>query len=148
MSGSNWRAAGLVAIVALVAGVSQTGPGRAVLRESGLSERPATYTSLAFLHPQSLPEQLGTKQARENVSFTITNTGSTAYNYQWSVRVVQGQGSRSVAAGSVLVASGGNVSITRSVKISCPHGQVQIVVSLVRPVESIDAWMACRPSRS
>lgn len=148
MSGRTWKAAGLIAVVTLAAGVSQTGPGHTILRETGLSEKPATYTSLAFLHPQSLPEQLETKRASENISFAITNKGGAIYDYQWSVQLVQGQSHYSVATGSVRIASGDEASITSPVKILCARGQVQIVVSLTRPAESIDAWIACRPSRN
>jgi hypothetical protein len=141
--------AALVAVVALVAVLGQTSAGHAVLRKAGLYEEPTSYTSLAFLHPQSLLKQLPSKRASVDVSFVIHNAGSNPRDYQWSVLVLQGQRTRQVASGSVRIASGRAAPITRSATISCTRGQVRIVVSLTRPAaESIHAWMACFSRRS
>ena len=105
----------LIAAVVLAAGIGQTGPGHAILGKLGLYEEPASYTSLAFLHPGSIGEQLQ-KQATVGVSFVIRNTGGTPRNYQWSVSVIQRQQTRHVAAGSASVASGQGTTITRAAK--------------------------------
>lgn len=133
----------LIAAVVLAAGIGQTGVGHDVLGKLGLFEEPASYTSLAFLHPSTLTEQLHQKQTTVPVSFVIRNTGSTPHNYQWSVSLIQGQQTRHVAAGNARVASGNGTTITSAARISCTQGQVRIVVSLARPAEYIDAWMAC-----
>lgn len=132
----------LIAAVVLAAGIGQTGLGHDMLGKLGLFEQPASFTSLAFQHPGSLPAQL-TKNATVPVSFVIRNTGGTPRDYQWSVSVVQGQQTRHVAVGSARVASGNGTTITSTARISCTQRQVRIVVSLARPAEYIDAWMAC-----
>lgn len=142
-----WGLATLVAVVVLAAGIGQTTAGHAVLREAGLFEAPASYTSLAFRDP--LPtEQLRSERAEVGVSFVIRNVGSTPGDYQWSIVLVQGSRTSLVAGGSAGLAPGRETAITRSAKIVCTQGQVRIVVSLARPAEYIDAIMACLPHRS
>jgi len=138
----------LAAIVALGAGMGQTSFGHAILRKAGLFEEPTSYTSLAFLHPQSLPEQLRSKRASIGVSFVIHNAGSTSSYYQWSVVLAEGRRPRHVAAGSVRLAAGREAAITRSVEVLCTRGTLRIIVDLAHPAESIDAWTACFSSRS
>lgn len=143
---STWRGVViLIAAVILAAGVGQTSFGHEILGKAGLFEEPTSYTSLAFLHPGSLPEQLTSNQATVGVSFTIRNTGATPHDYLWSVSLVQGQQTRHVAGGSAQIASGHGTAITRAARISCTQGQVRIVVSLAHPAEYIDAWLTCEP---
>jgi hypothetical protein len=144
-----WRGlVALVVVVMLAAGIGQTNFGHAILRKAGLFEEPTSYTSLAFVHPQSLREQLSTKRANINVSFVIYNSGGAARDYQWSVLMVQGGHTSPVAAGSARVASERGTALTRSAKIFCTRGRVQIVVRLARPAEYIDTWTACPSHRS
>jgi hypothetical protein len=140
--------AALVAFVALAAGIGQTSTGHAILRKAGLFEGQTSFTSLAFQHPQSLQEQVGSRQAAFGVSFIINNTGANSADYQWSVLVDQGPRAHRAASGSVRIASGHEAAITRSVKISCAQGRVRIVVTLARPAEFIDAWASCSSHRS
>lgn len=145
---ARWR--GLVALagaVVLAAAIGQTAVGHTILKRAGLFEEQAGYTSLAFVHPQSLPEQLGHRRAKVALSFVINNVGSASRDYQWSLRLVQGQVTRRLAAGSVRIASGHAAEVARTADISCAHGKVQIVVSLARPDESIDAFMSCSPRK-
>lgn len=134
---------GLVGIVVLALGIGQTGFGHAVLRKAGLLEDTPSYTSLAFAHPQSLQE----RRDSVDVTFVIHNSGAPR-DYQWSVLLAQGRSARRVAEGNVYVAPGHGASITRSENILCTRGQVQIVVSLARPAEQIDAWAACPSAKS
>jgi hypothetical protein len=138
-----WGAIALVAVVAMAAGIGQTSAGHAILRRAGILEEPASYTSLAFLHPQSLPEQLVSKRASIEFAFVIHNAGGTPRDYRWSVLLVHGKRARPVGSGSIRVAPGRGAAITRSANVSCTRGRVRIVVSLARPAESIDAWTAC-----
>ena len=142
-----WRMIALVVIVILIAGIGQTSLGHSILRKAGLFEAPASYTSLAFLHPQSPADQPGLKRTTVDVSFVINNAGGIPRDYQWSVTLAQGRRTHDVAAGSVRIASGRGATITRSAQISCAQGQVRIVVSLASPAEFIDAWTACPPLR-
>jgi len=140
------RRPGLVALIALVvlaAGLGQTSLGHAMLQKTGLYKEPASYTSLAFLHPQSLTEQLPSKRSNVGVSFVIRNVSGTARDYQWSVLLNQGRRTSRVAAGSVRVGSGRDVIVSRATEIFCKQGRVQFIVTLARPAESIDAWTAC-----
>jgi hypothetical protein len=142
---SRWRGVvTLIAAIILAAGVGQTSFGHEILGKTGLFEEPTSYTSLAFLHPGSLPEQLTSKQATVGVSFIIRNAGDTPHDYQWSVSLVQGPQTRHIAGGTARVASGNGTAIARGATISCTQGQVQIVVSLAHPAEHIDAWLACK----
>lgn len=137
-----------VAVIAVAAGIAQTGVGHALLRRAGLFEEPSGYTSLAFLHPQLLPEQLDPKRANVGVSFVIHDIGNAPSDYRWSVLLVDEGRTHRVDTGEVRVASGRGIVISRSVDISCTPGRTRIVVSLRRPAESIDAWTACRSPRS
>jgi hypothetical protein len=143
-----WGAMALVAVAILGAGIGQTSLGHTILRKAGIAGEPTNYTSLAFAHPQALRTQLGSRPANVDVSFAVQNTGDAPRDYQWSVSLVQGRYTRDVAAGSVRIASGHGATITRSAKSSCTQGKVRIVVSLAKPAESIDAWIACSPPRS
>ena len=145
-----WRGAiALVAAVALAAGIAQTSFGHEVLRKAGLFEEPASYTSLAFVDPQlNVIENLSSRQVPVPVSFAIHNSTGVPRYYRWSVLLVQSGRTRSMAAGGVHVASGREAAITRSVNISCRKGRVRVIVKLVSPAESIDAWMACYSPRS
>jgi hypothetical protein len=140
-----WRGAIiLVAVILLFAGLGQTGPGHTILGKAGLFEEPTSYTSLAFLHPGSLPDQLTSKSTDIGVSFMIRNTDNTSHDYQWSVALVQGPRTRQLESGNVLVASERGAVITSFVRPSCAPGQVRIMVSLKRPAEFIQAWMTCK----
>jgi CelD/BcsL family acetyltransferase involved in cellulose biosynthesis len=143
-----WGLIILVGGVVVLASVFQTSVGHAMLRAAGLSQEPTGYTSLSFLHPQSRPEQL--KRAHETTvtSFAIHNATSSTHDYRWSVSLVYRGRTRRVHAGSVRLAPGRRAEISQPVAITCTRGRVRIVVSLKSPAESIDAWMACRPSGS
>ena len=53
-----WSVAALVAFVVLCAGLSQTGAGQSLLRDTGAVGPPPSYTQLVFTAPRSLPTQL------------------------------------------------------------------------------------------
>jgi hypothetical protein len=139
-------AAVLVAVVAVAAGISQTSVGHAILQNLGILQTPSTYTSLAFAHPQSLPERLRLPQENVNVSFVVHNASNVLHDYRWSVFLAHNGRTRRVDTGELRVASGQGVAITRPVGVSCTGGRVRIVVNLVGAApkaESIDFWTAC-----
>ena len=116
--------------------------------KAALIGKPASYTSLAFQRPLSLPEQLSTEQTDIPIPFVIHNAGTDAHDYQWQVQLVQGTATRHVSSGTIHIASGRSALITQAVQIPCVQGQVQVIVSLALPAESIDARAECRrPSR-
>jgi CelD/BcsL family acetyltransferase involved in cellulose biosynthesis len=144
-----WR--GLIILiggVVVLAGVLQTSVGHAMLRAAGLSQEQTGYTSLSFLHPQSLPEQITPAQRTTVTSFVIHNATGVTRRYHWSVSLVYRGRTHRVHAGSVHLAPGRGAEITQSIAITCTRGRVRIVVSLESPAESIDTWMACRPGGS
>lgn len=143
-----WRGMLALAVVVILAGgIGQTSAGHTALQRAGLIEKPPSYTSLAFQHLQSLPGQLSSAQTAVPVSFVIHNAGPDAHDYQWSVRLRQGTATRQVATGTVRLASGRDVSITQGVAVFCGQGQVEILVGLTRPAESINARIACPSPR-
>jgi hypothetical protein len=141
-----WRGTlAVLAIVILAAGIAQTGAGHSLLRKAGLFEQPVSYTSLAFQHPQS-PPLLTSRRAAVPVSFVIANAGDTPRTYQWTLSVVQGTLTRRLATGSIRLVSGHRAALTKIAHVVCTQ-QVNLVVSLAHPAESIHAWAACpRPS--
>jgi hypothetical protein len=146
---ARWRGlAALIAMLMVAAGIGQTSFGHRILRQAGLLEQPTTYTSLSFLHPQSLPEQLKSKRAIVHIAFVIHNASSTVHDYQWSLILVQAGRARRVVASSTRVAPGLGTPNSRSVPILCTKGQVRIEVNLARPAEYIDIWTKCWSRRS
>jgi hypothetical protein len=149
-SSSPWlylaRSRGLIALIAgivVLASIFQTNAGRAILRTAGLSQGSPGYTSLNFLEPKLLPEQLKSKYSRVDATFVILNATDTKRDYSWSISLIrQGQADH-VYTGNVKLASGGKAEITRTVTIECTGGQIRMVVSLEQPAESISALMAC-----
>jgi len=138
----------LIGGVVVLAGVLQTSPGHAMLRAAGLTQEQTGYTSLSFLHPQSLPEQITPAQRTTVTSFAIHNATGATRGYHWSVSLVYRGRTHRVHTGSVQLAPGRGAEITQSIAITCTQGRVRIVVSLESPAESIDTWMACRPEGS
>lgn len=144
-----WGAVVLVGGIVAAAGALQTAAGHEMLRQVGLFEDPGGYTSLAFVHPKSVvEEQLVSQRSAVTLKFVIHNAGSTTHTYQWSVLLVRAGHARRVDTGSLSLASGREASVTRPEAIACTRGRLQIVVSLARPAESIDAWTACWSPRS
>lgn len=128
----------------MLAIIFQTNAGQAILRTVGLSQESPGYTSLSFLKPQSLPEQLPSKGAKVGASFVIQNATNTTNDYTWSISLIRQSRTDRVYTGSVSLAPGRKAGITRSVTIKCTRGQIRMVVGLEHPAESISALMACR----
>jgi hypothetical protein len=132
----------IVLCAALAIGLAQTSAGGYLLREAGLSARPAGFTSLAFADPQSLPARL---PSSVRTSFTVTNTSGDPHSYQWSISMDHAGHTTPLAAGQVSVPAGGSTTVTRTVTASCANGQARMTVRLAAPAESIDFWAACSP---
>jgi hypothetical protein len=145
---SRWQGITTLTLAAvLAAGIGQASAGHVVLRRLGLLGGPAPYTSLAFLHPQSLPGQLPAARARVDTSFVIYNSDVARHDYQWSLQLVHSGHDRVVDAGAVQVPGRHRTVILRATEISCSGGEVEIVIKLIHPAEAIDAFAACRTSR-
>jgi hypothetical protein len=143
-----WRRLVTLVAVLVAAGIGQTSLGHAILRQAGLLKEAASYTSLSFLHPQSLPEQLTSERATIDVSFVIHNAAGTANYYLWSMLLTQTGQTHRVSTHGLRIGPGDEATISRSVSVDCARGQVHIVVKLARPAESIDAWALCSSHRS
>jgi hypothetical protein len=127
----------------VLASIFQTNVGRAILRTAGLSQGSPGYTSLSFLEPESLPEQLKSERSGIEASFVIQNATNTQRDYTWSIFLIGQEQADHVYTGSVKLTSGGKAEITRPVTIKCTGGQIRMVVSLAQPAESISALMTC-----
>lgn len=144
-----WRGTvALVAVIVLAMSIAQTSTGHAVLRKAGLFEQPASYTSLAFHTPQSLPEQLSSQLANVVISFDIRNVSRTVLEYQWIILLTEGTASNRLSEGDVQILPGRGATITRTTLISCTQSRVRIAVTLTRPSESIDSWVSCTSSKA
>jgi hypothetical protein len=143
---ARWR--GLIILIVgivLLASVFQTSVGHTMLRAAGLSQGPAGYTSVSFLHSQSPAEQITRAHGNTVTSFAVHNATGSTHDYRWSVSLVRRGRTRQVHAGTVRLAPGRRAEISRSVAITCTRGVVRIVVSLENPAESIDTWITCQP---
>ena len=142
-----WGFAGLIAATVTAAGVAQTPAGHSALASAGLFDEPASYTSLAFAAPQSLPERLQSTHQDLGVSFVIRNSSGGTRSYQWSVTVLRHGHSRRVAAGAVQVRAGSAATVARKIATACAGGRLRVAANLSRPAESIDFWTACAQGR-
>lgn len=137
----------LFAVIAVVClSLAQTSPGHRLLAATGLYEEPAIYTELAFTTPGALPNTLPTLTASVKVSFGIHNVSNDPRTYDWSIVLVHSGVSKVNASGTVVAAAQGRVAVTRSVVPACTGGQVQIVVRLASPAQSINFRMTCPPA--
>ena len=128
----------------MLASIFQTNVGHEILRTAGLSQESAGYTSLSFLSPQSLPEQLQSKHAKVRAPFVIQNVTNATREYTWSISLTRNGRTDRVYTGSVSLTPAGKAEITRSVAIKCTRGQIRMVISLEDPAESISSLMTCR----
>jgi hypothetical protein len=142
-----WSSVALVAVVAVAAGSAQTNAGHVLLQKAGLSEVPASYTALAFAHPQSLPAQLGSKKSSTYLLFVIRNVSGPPHFYHWQVLLRHGEHTQDMAAGQVRLPSHGETTIGRTVTTSCVGGRIDLIVHLTAPAESINFWAACWPAK-
>ncbi len=132
----------IVAVVAVAAGISQTGFGHAALERAGLVQHPAAFTALYFLH-SDLGEQQAPRHVKYDASFVVQNEGSASRSYNWSVLVSQRGRSRRIGAGTTRVAAGRKAAILQTGSFPCARGQMDIIVKLAHPTEKIDAWVTC-----
>jgi hypothetical protein len=129
------------------AGVAQTPAGHSALASAGLFGEPASYTSLAFAAPQSLPEQLRSTHQDLGVTFVIRNSSGASRSYQWSITIHRHGHSQRAAAGEAEVAAGSAATVARQVATACAGGRLRVAVNLTSPAESIDFWTACAPGK-
>jgi hypothetical protein len=133
----------LLAVLALLAGLAQTPPGSSVLRDTGLVGSPQTYTSLYFTDPGALPSTVPSGHVALTVSFSVHNASSSSNNYQWTIQVGQGNQQTPAASGTITVPPGGTKPQNSQLDTFCPSGDLQVVVRLAAPAESIDFRAAC-----
>jgi hypothetical protein len=142
---STWPVlAAFIVILLLGVGMSQMSVGQAVLKSAGLVGSSNTYTSLAFLNPQSQPTRISSSGTNVNVAFVIRNATTTAHDYQWSLVLLQDGHNHRLAVREIRVQPGLEASVNNKIKISCRKGKIRLTVSLARPAEHIDAWMICK----
>jgi hypothetical protein len=137
--------AATVAAAGVALALAQTSPGHALLRQAGLYEEPAGYTSLAFTNPPALPSQLSPVPSRVSVSFGISNSSADPHSYHWSVLLHRAGQVKHLATGEVEVPAGESATVAPVVTAACSAGQAQMSVQLAAPAESIAFWLACSP---
>ncbi|MGH3259208.1 MAG: hypothetical protein ACRDOU_28045 [Streptosporangiaceae bacterium] len=142
------RSSAVVAMVlAMAAGLAQTGTGHTLMRLAGLTSAPAAYTALYFTDPQSLPTGVRSGSFALTVPFTLHNLSATARTYQWSVSAVQGTRIRAAVRGRLTMAPDQAENLILPVSGFCRAGSragsLQVVIRLAAPQESIDFWAAC-----
>lgn len=135
-------AALLVAVVA-VAALAQTAAGQSLMRSAGLARTPAASTALAFTDPGGLPTSLPAGHVGLTVSFAVHNASVSAASYRWTIEVVYGKSHRRAASGQTEILANQTKAETRQVTTFCPRGQLEIVVRLAAPAESIHFRAAC-----
>lgn len=140
---NRWQLLLLVAAVLVCAGLAQTQPGHALLRNTGLYETPAAYAELTFSAPGNLPSAVAKPNADITVAFGIHNVSGDSRDYHWSIMLVHSGKSQVRASGTVLTPAQGRTAVTRSVPAACSSGRVQVVVRLASPAESISFWVTC-----
>lgn len=134
----------VIALIVLCAGLAQTKPGHVLLADAGLYKPPTSYTELTFTAPSELPSTLPSPNSPINVSFSIHNATAAARAYQWSVVLTKaGQKSQVKASGTTTVLAQDRATVTKSVKMACVGGRLQVLVRLASPDESVDFWVTC-----
>lgn len=138
-----WGSLVLMALVALCAGLAQSGTGHALLGDVGLYEVPPSYTELAFSSAGNLPSQLRSERAPIEVAFSIHNVSGASQAYNWSIALSHSGQAHVKASGIVNVPAQGLAKVTKTVVMACVGGRLQVVVRLASPAESIDFWVTC-----
>jgi hypothetical protein len=138
-----WSLLSLVALIVICAGLAQTSPGHALLRDAGLYEVPAQYAELAFTDPGALPNTLTLAKGPIPVSFSVHNVSGSSQSYQWSIAVTHDGKSQVKAAGTVGVPAQGKATVAKKVTACGTGPNVQVVVRLASPAESINFWVFC-----
>jgi hypothetical protein len=133
----------LLAAVVAVTALAQTAAGQSLMRSAGLAHAPAASTALAFTDPGALPASLPAGHVGLTVSFAIHNASESAASYRWTVEAVYGKQHRRAASGQTDILPNQTKAETRQVTTFCPRGQLEIVVRLAAPAESIHFRAAC-----
>jgi hypothetical protein len=133
----------LFGVLALLVGLAQTPPGYSLLRDTGLVGSPPSYTSLSFSDPAGLPSTVPSGHVALPVSFSVHNGSSSSSSYQWTIQVIHGGRQTQAASGTLIVPAGGTTPENSQVAAFCPSGELQVVVRLAAPAESIDFRAAC-----
>ena len=138
------------AFVLAAVGFAQTSAGSAILRDTGVSGRPAAYTALSFATPKFLPTQLYSREALLPADFVIKNSSSAARQYEWQIVEIRNGQDRQLASGRAAVRSGATAVVSRSFLASCAGGKIGIAVRLTAPREAVNYWSTCvaRPAAS
>ena len=136
----------LFGVLALLVGLAQTPPGYSLLRDTGLVGSPPSYTSLYFSDPGGLPSTVPSGHVALMVSFSVHNASSSSGNYHWTIQTIQlvhGNQQTQAASGTLTVPPGGTTRENSQVAAFCPNGELQVVVRLAAPAQSIDFRAAC-----
>jgi hypothetical protein len=134
----------LLLTTVLAAGVlSQTPPGRSMLRVASVAGVAAAYTELAFAAPQDLPSQLAAAEVTTLPTFQIHNVTGEARVYRWSVTLSSTGGAVQSKTGEAPIADGKRAMISPVLKVDCRPGPLTATIRLASSGESIKFTTDC-----
>ncbi|MGI8330061.1 hypothetical protein ACRYCC_08840 [Actinomadura scrupuli] len=136
-------AAAVLSVLLGVAGGLQSRPGRDLLRDAGLTARPAGYTELAFADPRSLPRRSSATSMFVAPAFVIRNVMGGPQDYTWSLLLTTSGQTREAASGRATLADGQAVTITPLSRIPCTPGPLTVGVRLGDGIRSIRFLTTC-----
>lgn len=128
--GRRWPYIMLLLAVLAAGALSETPPGRGVLRAAGVIGTPAAYTELAFVTPTDLPQQLVAAETTNIPPFVIHNATGAAHRYRWSVTLSSAGTARPSATGETAVAAGAQNTIAPAVRADCRPGPLTVTIAL------------------
>jgi hypothetical protein len=134
----------LLGAVFAVAGLTQTPPGRQLLKSIGVVGSGSGYTELAFADPGGLPRRLTAKMTVSDLPFTIHNLTGQDRQYSWSVTMTSRGKTGRAATGVTGLANGARLTVTPRLRIECVPGPMSVTVQVSgSSTESIDFHATC-----
>jgi hypothetical protein len=164
-----WKAIvslGAICVALVLVGVAQSSWGAHMLRDLGLSASAQPFTELYFEAPAVVAGVTNGSVhngRRADVAFVIHDSQHRRMTYGWTVQA----GYRIMAQGAIVLASGQQATVRRSITIPCGSGasgasltagtserhtrassssassRVRVLVSLNFPKQSISYWVPC-----
>lgn len=136
----------VVAFLAIVLLVLQTGLGHRVLRAVGLSSTTTSFVELYFPDASALPSQLPPSDG-VNVRFAIDNISPAARSVPWRVSESTGNRTLLLVSGNSSVPANRSVTVIQKLRMYCTGGRAQLAVAVPGSSTRIDLWLACPSHR-
>jgi hypothetical protein len=144
VTGRLWAYVALLVAVLALTGLSQTPPGRWLLKSIGVLGSGSGYTELSFADPGGLPRRLAAKVTVSDLPFTIHNLTRQDRQYSWSVTMTSRGKTRRAATGATGLVNGARLTVTPRLRIECVPGPLRVTVQVSgSSTESIDFHATC-----